>query len=82
MPDTKHCSPARRLISAAASNVSSAEVEVSKKTAIMVACSPSVLGMAATRINYDMLTYLPGDIETMVGQKTAIMVACSELKIS
>ena len=24
--------------------------------------------MAATRINYDMLTYLPGDIETMVGQ--------------
>lgn len=29
---------------------------------------PSVLGMAATRINYDMLTYLPGDIETMVGQ--------------
>jgi uncharacterized membrane protein YdfJ with MMPL/SSD domain len=29
---------------------------------------PCVLGMAATRINYDMLTYLPGDIETMVGQ--------------
>ena len=29
---------------------------------------PSVLGMAATRINYDMLTYLPGDIDTMVGQ--------------
>lgn len=29
---------------------------------------PSALGMAATRINYDMLTYLPGDIETMVGQ--------------
>lgn len=29
---------------------------------------PSVLGMAATRINYDMLTYLPGDIETMIGQ--------------
>ena len=29
---------------------------------------PSLLGMAATRINYDMLTYLPGDIDTMVGQ--------------
>ena len=29
---------------------------------------PSVLGMAATRINYDMLTYLPGDIDTMSGQ--------------
>ena len=29
---------------------------------------PSVLGMAATRINYDMLTYLPSDIDTMVGQ--------------
>lgn len=29
---------------------------------------PSVLGIAATRINYDMLTYLPSDIDTMVGQ--------------
>lgn len=29
---------------------------------------PSVLGMAATRINYDMLSYLPSDIETMKGQ--------------
>lgn len=29
---------------------------------------PSWLGMQATRINYDMLTYLPGDIETMRGQ--------------
>ena len=29
---------------------------------------PSVWGMATTRINYDMLTYLPDDIETMVGQ--------------
>jgi len=29
---------------------------------------PSVLGMAATRINYDMLTYLPSQIDTMVGQ--------------
>ena len=29
---------------------------------------PAVLGMAATRINYDMLTYLPSDIDTMIGQ--------------
>ena len=29
---------------------------------------PSAMGMASTRINYDMLTYLPGDIETMAGQ--------------
>lgn len=29
---------------------------------------PSVWGMANTRVNYDMLTYLPSDIETMKGQ--------------
>ena len=29
---------------------------------------PSAIGMAATRVNYDMLTYLPGDIDTMIGQ--------------
>lgn len=29
---------------------------------------PSVLGMAATRVNYDMLTYLPEDMETVIGQ--------------
>ena len=29
---------------------------------------PSVLGMAATRINYDMLTYLPEEIDTIKGQ--------------
>ena len=29
---------------------------------------PSLLGMAATRVNYDMLTYLPDDIDTMIGQ--------------
>ena len=29
---------------------------------------PSVIGMALTRINYDMLDYLPDDIETMKGQ--------------
>lgn len=30
---------------------------------------PSVLGMTHTRINYDMLDYLPDDIDTMKGQK-------------
>ena len=29
---------------------------------------PSVLGMAATRVNYDMLNYLPEDMDTVVGQ--------------
>ena len=26
---------------------------------------PSIIGMAGTRINYDMLSYLPDDIETI-----------------
>ena len=29
---------------------------------------PSLIGMIMTLINYDMLTYLPGDIDTVVGQ--------------
>ncbi len=29
---------------------------------------PSVLGMAGTRVNYDMLNYLPEDMETVIGQ--------------
>ena len=29
---------------------------------------PSLIGMIMTRINYDMLTYLPGDIDTVVGR--------------
>ncbi|MBR7187437.1 MAG: MMPL family transporter [Clostridia bacterium] len=29
---------------------------------------PSAIGMAATQVNYDMLTYLPGNIDTMIGQ--------------
>ncbi|MDO5521798.1 MAG: efflux RND transporter permease subunit [bacterium] len=29
---------------------------------------PSVIGMVSTRVNYDILSYLPKDIETMVGQ--------------
>ena len=30
---------------------------------------PSALGMAATRVNYDMLDYLPGDMDTVKGQE-------------
>ncbi|MBE5843359.1 MAG: hypothetical protein E7302_04145 [Butyrivibrio sp.] len=33
--------------------------------ALMVPC---FMGMAATRVNYDILSYLPGEIETMQGQ--------------
>ena len=29
---------------------------------------PSVIGMSRTRINYDMLNYLPSDMETVIGQ--------------
>lgn len=29
---------------------------------------PSALGMIGTRINYDMLDYLPGDMDTVIGQ--------------
>ncbi|MCI8402739.1 MAG: MMPL family transporter [Lachnospiraceae bacterium] len=29
---------------------------------------PSAIGMMSTRINYDMLTYLPGDMDTVTGQ--------------
>ena len=31
---------------------------------------PSVFGMMATRINYDMLDYLPDDMDTVIGQDT------------
>ena len=29
---------------------------------------PSLLGMAATRINYDILTYLPPELDSMIGE--------------
>ena len=35
---------------------------------------PSVLGMAATRINYDMLDYLPQDMETVIGQNVLLEI--------
>ena len=30
---------------------------------------PTIIGMNATRINYDILVYLPSDIETIQGEK-------------
>ena len=30
---------------------------------------PSIIGMKATRINYDILVYLPDDVETIQGEK-------------
>ena len=35
---------------------------------VLVLMIPSVLGMAGTRINYDMLDYLPEDMEAVIGQ--------------
>ena len=37
-------------------------------TVALLLLIPSVLGMANTRINYDMLDYLPEDMDTVVGQ--------------
>ncbi len=34
----------------------------------LVLMIPSVLGMVGTRINYDMLDYLPADMDTVIGQ--------------
>ncbi len=36
--------------------------------AALVLMIPSIFGIAATRVNYDMLTYLPEDMETVIGQ--------------
>lgn len=45
---------------------------VKYRTWILVICVllmiPAALGMAHTRINYDMLTYLPEDMDTVIGQ--------------
>ena len=34
----------------------------------LVLMIPSVIGMARTRVNYDLLTYLPEDMDTVIGQ--------------
>ena len=39
---------------------------------VLVLMIPSVLGMAGTRINYDMLDYLPEDMETVIGQNVLL----------
>lgn len=48
------------------------EKVVKHRKSILLVCLllliPSVLGMIKTRINYDVLTYLPDDIETIKGQ--------------
>ncbi len=48
------------------------EKVVKHRKSILLLCLflliPSVLGMVKTRINYDVLTYLPDDIETIKGQ--------------
>ena len=36
---------------------------------------PSVIGYLNTRINYDVLTYLPKDIETMRGRISCSMIS-------
>ncbi|MEE3419973.1 MAG: MMPL family transporter [Lachnospiraceae bacterium] len=40
--------------------------------AAIVLIFPALLGMARTRVNYDMLTYLPKEIDTMKGQDILI----------
>ena len=36
---------------------------------------PAVIGIANTRINYDMLNYLPEDMDTIIGQNELIRAA-------
>ena len=38
---------------------------------------PSAIGAIATRINYDILTYLPQDLDSMIGEATSIVIPCS-----
>ena len=34
----------------------------------IILCIPSIYGMLSTRVNYDILSYLPNDIETIKGE--------------
>ena len=49
-----------------------ARAVVKSRVAILIIAAllliPSVMGMARTRINYDMLDYLPEDMDTVIGQ--------------
>ena len=41
---------------------------------------PSVIGMAKTRVNYDLLSYLPEHLETVKGQDISFALAlCNRL---
>ena len=40
--------------------------------ASLILLIPSIIGMIATRINYDMIYYLPDDIETVQGQNVLL----------
>ena len=38
----------------------------------LILMAPSFIGMSATRVNYDMLDYLPEDMDTVVGQNALL----------
>ena len=43
-----------------------------KKAILVLACLlliPAIIGYANTRVNYDILSYLPADLESMIGEK-------------
>ncbi len=52
--------------------IKAAKKIVKHKRFIVILCMllliPSAIGMARTRVNYDLLNYLPGELETMRGQ--------------
>ena len=45
---------------------------VKHRVAVVIVCLaliiPSVMGMAATKVKYDLMYYLPGDLDTVKGQ--------------
>ena len=41
---------------------------------MLILLIPSIIGMKATRINYDILVYLPNDIETIQGENILSIV--------
>lgn len=52
--------------------------------ASLLLCIPSIFGYLNTKINYDILVYLPKDIETMKGQDKIsiwVLLRCVLLKI-
>ena len=46
-----------------------------KNIILLIACVllvPSVIGYVSTRVNYDVLSYLPNTLETVSGQDTLV----------